>query len=226
MLKVIIPIVIALAIIVGCVIYLNYDGTLNKGEQNITYNGVVYERINLHYNIYMTEKNAKNIGTYGQIYAYGQEYIYDVYQLNDEAIFLYTPHASFVKSGYSQPSIFGEEFTYVEYVVSEGIDFSGIPDDYKEEATLLANFDTSVKLEDVIETEPTDIKVSEEAIEECNEIRFKYKNYSDVFAMFYIYGVDGDYYLDICDYNFEDNTANHQWYKIKPEYVDLLTSAM
>ena len=226
MLKVIIPIVIALAIIVGCVIYLNYDGTLNKGEQNITYNGVVYERINLHYNIYMTEKNAKNIGTYGQIYAYGQEYIYDVYQLNDEAIFLYTPHASFVKSGYSQPSIFGEEFTYVEYVVSEGIDFSGIPDDYKEEATLLANFDTSVKLEDVIETEPTDIKVNEEAIEECNEIRFKYKNYSDVFALFYIYGVDGDYYLDICDYNFEDNTANHQWYKIKPEYVDLLTSAM
>ena len=226
MLKVIIPIVIALAIIVGCVIYLNYDGTLNKGEQNITYNGVVYERINLHYNIYMTEKNAKNIGTYGQIYAYGQEYIYDVYQLNDEAIFLYTPHASFVKSGYSQPSIFGEEFTYVEYVVSGGIDFSGIPDDYKEEATLLANFDTSVKLEDVIETEPTDINVSEEAIEECNEIRFKYKNYSDVFAMFYIYGVDGDYYLDICDYNFEDNTANHQWYKIKPEYVDLLTSAM
>jgi hypothetical protein len=161
-----------------------------------------------------------------EIYAYGQEYIYDVYQLNDEAIFLYTPHASFVKSGYSQPSIFGEEFTYVEYVVSEGIDFSGIPDDYKEEATLLANFDTSVKLEDVIETEPTDIKVSEEAIEECNEIRFKYKNYSDVFALFYIYGVDGDYYLDICDYNFEDNTANHQWYKIKPEYVDLLTSAM
>ena len=227
MLKVIIPIVIALAIIVGCVIYLNYDGTLNKGEQNITYNGVVYERINLHYNIYMTEKNAKNIGTYGQIYAYGQEYIYDVYQLNDEAIFLYTPHASFVKSGYSQPSIFGEEFTYVEYVVSEGIDFSGIPDDYKEEATLLANFDTSVKLEDVIETEPTDITVEKEVVDECNEIRFKFKNYPDMFAMFYICGVDGDYYLGIgYDYNVDEDIEYLWWHKIKPEYVDLLTSAI
>ena len=44
MLRVIIPIVIALAIIVGCVIYLNTDFTLNKGENDVTYNGVVYEK--------------------------------------------------------------------------------------------------------------------------------------------------------------------------------------
>ena len=40
MMRVIIPIVIALAIIVGCVIYLNTDFTLNKGENDITYNRV------------------------------------------------------------------------------------------------------------------------------------------------------------------------------------------
>ena len=44
MLKVIIPIAIALAIIIGCVIYLNIDFTLNKGEEDVTYNGIVYKR--------------------------------------------------------------------------------------------------------------------------------------------------------------------------------------
>ena len=40
MLKVIIPIAIALAIIIGCVIYLNVDFTLNKGEEDVAYNGI------------------------------------------------------------------------------------------------------------------------------------------------------------------------------------------
>ena len=69
MLRVIIPIVIALSIIVGCVIYLNTDFTLNKGENDVTYNGVVYERVDLHYNIEHSEENAKKIGGYGQILA-------------------------------------------------------------------------------------------------------------------------------------------------------------
>ena len=94
MLKVIIPIAIALAIIIGCVIYLNIDFTLNKGEEDVTYNGIVYERVDLHYNIEHSEENAKKIGSYGQIYAYGQEYIYDLYQLNENI--LYTPHATFL----------------------------------------------------------------------------------------------------------------------------------
>ena len=227
MLRVIIPIVMALAIIIGCVIYLNVDTTLNKGEEDITYNGVVYERYDIHYNITISEENAKKIGTYGQVYAYGQEWIYDVFQLNDEAIFLYTPHTDFVKSGYSQPSIFGEEYSYVEYVVAEGLNFVGMPDEYTEEATLLATFDKSVKLEDIIESEPTDITVEKAVVDECNEIRFKYKNYSDMFAMFYICGVEGDYYLGICyDYDVEEDIEYHTWHKIKPEYVDLLTSAI
>ena len=222
MLKVIIPIAIALAIIIGCVIYLNIDFTLNKGEEDVTYNGIVYERVDLHYNIEHSEENAKKIGSYGQIYAYGQEYIYDLYQLNENI--LYTPHATFFKSGYPQPSLFGEDLASAEYVVSEGINFKGMPDDYTEEATLLATFDKSVKLEDIIESEPSDIIVSEEAFKECNEIRFRYKNHDGLYLMLYIYGVDGVFYLDICDY--VDDVENHKWHKIKPEYLSLLTSAI
>ena len=226
-LRFILPLVIAIGIIIACIIYLNTDFTLNKGEEDITYNGVLYERVDLHYNIEHSEENAKKIGSYGQIYAYGQEWNYDVYQLNDEAIFLYTSHADFIKSGYSQPTIFGEEFTYVEYVVSEGLDFVGMPDDYTEEATLLATFDKSVKLEDVIETEASDITVSNEAVKECDEIRFKFKNYPDMFAMFYIYGVDGDYYLGIgYDYDVENDIEYLNWHKIKPEYVDIISAAI
>ena len=61
MLKVIIPIVIALAIIVGCVIYLNYDNTINSEEDtdNIEYNEMVYERVDIDYNLAITEDNAK-----------------------------------------------------------------------------------------------------------------------------------------------------------------------
>ncbi len=222
MLKVIIPIVIALAIIIGCIVYLNTDFTLNKGEEDVTYNGVVYERVDLHYNIEHSEEGAKKIGGYGQIYAYGQEYIYDLYQLNENI--LYTPHATFLKSGYAQPSLFGEDLATAEYVVSEGINYKGMPDDYVEEATLLATFDKSVKLEDIIESEPGDIVVSEEAFKECDEIRFLYKNHDGLYLMLYIYGADGDYYLDICDY--VDDVENHKWHKIKPEYVALLTSAI
>ena len=222
MLRVIIPIVIALAIIVGCVVYLNTDFTLNKGEDNFTYNGVLYERTDMDYNLTISEDNAKYVGDYGQLYAYGQEYIYEVYELNSESNILYTPHATFLKQGYTPPTPYGEDFSYVEYVVSDGIDFKGMPDLYTEEATLLASFDSSVKLEDIIESESSNITVSEEALEECNEIRFAYKNHADILLMFYIYGADGEYYLDVR--HAVDGT--HEWFKIKAEYVELLTSAI
>ena len=222
MLRVIIPIVVAITIIIGCVIYLNVDFTLNKGEEDVTYEGVLYERVDLHYNIEHSEENAEKIGGYGQVYAYGQEYIYDLYQLNENI--LYTPHATFIKSGYPIPTLFGEDLASAEYVVSEGINFKGIPDDYVEEATLLATFDKSVRLEDIIESEPCDIVVSEEAFKECDEIRFMYKNHAGLYMMLYIYGADGDYYLDICDY--VDDMEHHKWHKIKPEYIELLTSAI
>lgn len=222
MLRVIIPIVIALAIIVGCVIYLNHDSTLNQGEYDITYNGITYERTDIDYNLVISEDNARYIGDYGQLYAYGQEYLYEVRELNSEANILYTPHATFVKPGYSPPTPYGEDFAYVEYVVSEGIDFKGIPDDYTEEATLLATFEESVKLEDIIEASASDITLDVELIQECHEIRFKYKNHADLFLAFYIYGIDGQYYLDVR----HATDGTHEWFKIKPEYVDLLTSAI
>lgn len=222
MLKVIIPIAIALIIIIGCFIYLNYDFTLNRGEEDITYKGVVYERASLDYNITFSEENARYIGDYGQLYAYGQEHLYEVRELNGEANILYTPHATFIKQGYVPPSPYGEDFSYAEYVVSEGIDFKGMPDNYTEEATLLATFEGSVKLEDIIESHSSDITVSEEIIMECDEIRFRYKNHADLSLMFYICGIDGRYYLDI---RHADDGA-HEWFEIKPEYVDILTSAI
>ena len=221
-LRVAIPIIIALAIIVGCIIYLNHDFTLNHGEYNVEYNGVTYERTLLDYNLDISEDNAKYIGDYGEIYAYGQEYLWELRVLNSEANMLYTPHATFLKQGYSMPSPYGEDFASVEYVVSEGIDFKGMPDDYTEKATLLATFEKSVKLEDIIESEPTEITISEEDFKECNEIRFKYKNHADIFVILAIYNYEGEYYLDVR--HAKDGT--HNWFKIKPEYVDLLTSAM
>jgi hypothetical protein len=224
MLRVIIPIVIALAIIVGCVIYLNYDTTINSEENpdNIEYNEIVYERVEIDYNLAITEDNSKYIGDYSQLYAYGQEYLYEVRVLNSEENMLYTAHATFLRPGYSLPTPFGEEFTGAEYVVSEGIDFQVIPDDYTEVATPLATFDGSVKLEDIVESESSDITVSEEVIDECDEIRFAYKNHVDIFLLLVIYNHEGQYYLNV------RNPAGdtHEWFKIKPEYVDLLTSAI
>ena len=224
MLKVIIPIVIALAIIIGCVIYLNYDNTINSEENpdNIEYNEIVYERVQIDYNLAITEDNSKYIGDYSQLYAYGQEYLYEVRVLNGEENMLYTAHATFLRPGYSLPTPFGEEFTGAEYVVSEGIDFQVIPDDYTEVATHLATFDGSVKLEDIVESESSDITVSEEVIDACDEIRFAYKNHADIFLLLVIYNHEGQYYLNV------RNPAGdtHEWFKIKPEYVDLLTSAI
>lgn len=224
MLRVIIPIVIALAIIIGCVIYLNYDTTINSDDNpnNIEYNEIIYERVLIDYNLAITEDNSKYIGDYSQLYAYGQEYLYEVRVLNGEANMLYTAHATFLKPGYSLPTPFGEEFTGAEYVVSEGIDFQVIPDDYTEVATPLATFVGSVKLEDIVESEPVGITVSEEVIDECNEIRFAYKNHVDIFLLLVIYNHEGQYYLDV------RNPAGdtHEWFKIKPEYVAILTSAI
>ena len=224
MLRVIIPIVIALAIIIGCVIYLNYDTTINSDDNpnNIEYNEIIYERVLIDYNLAITEDNSKYIGDYSQLYAYGQEYLYEVRVLNGEANMLYTAHATFLKPGYSLPTPFGEEFTGAEYVVSEGIDFQVIPDDYTEVATPLATFDGSVKLEDIVESEPVDITVSEEVIDECNEIRFAYKNHTDIFLRLVIYNHEGQYYLDVRS----PDGDTHEWFKIKPEYVAILTSVI
>ena len=135
---------------------------------------------------------------------------------------LYTAHTTFLRPGYSLPTPFGEEFTSAEYVVSEGIDFQIIPDDYTEVATPLGNFEGSVKLEDIVESEPCDIAVSEEAIDECDEIRFAYKSHTDIFLLLVIHNFEGQYYLNVR----APSGDTYEWFKIKPEYVDMLTSAI
>ena len=224
MLRVILPIVIALSIIVGCVVYLNYDNTINSDvdPDNIEYNGMVYERVQIDYNLAITEDNSKYVGDYSQLYAYGQERLYEVRVLNAEENMLYTAHATFLRPGYSLPTPFGEEFKGAEYVVSDGIDFQVIPDNYTEVATPIATFEGSVRLEDIVNSEPSDITVSEEVIDECDEIRFAYKNHKDVFLRLVIYNHEGQYYLNV------RNPAGdtYQWFKIKPEYVDLITSVI
>ena len=220
MLRVIIPIAIALAIIIGCVIYLNYDTSINSGLDDILYNDIVYERTLLNYNLTISEDNAKYIGDFSQLYAYGQEFLYEVYVLNGEENMLYTAHATWLKPGYSVPSEYGEELASVEYVVSEGIDFKVIPDNYKEEVTHLADFDGVVMLEDIIESEASDISPTEENM--MGSVRFKYKNHADIMLILDIYCLDGQYYLDVC--HSIEGTDN--WFKIKPEYLALLTSAI
>jgi hypothetical protein len=140
--------------------------------------------------------------------------------LNDEENMLYSAHATWLRPGYSSPSPYGEDFASAEYVVSEGIDFQVIPDDYKEEVTALATFDGAVKLENIIESEPSDIAPKESDIP--GSIRFKYKNHADISVTLYICCVDGQYYLDVC----HSTEGTDSWFKIKPEYVDLLTSAI
>lgn len=224
MLRVALPIVMALAIIVGCIIYLNHDTTINSDDEpeNIEYNDIIYERVLIDYNLAITEDNSEYIGDYSQLYAYGQEYLYEVRVLNGEENMLYTAHATFLRPGYSLPTPFGEEFTGAEYVVSEGIDFQVIPDNYTEVATPLITFEGSVKLEDIVESVASDITVSEEVIDECDEIRFAYKNHVDIFLRLVIYNHEGQYYLNVRDPSGEVC----QWFKIRPEYVDVLTSAV
>ena len=220
MLRVILPIVIALAIIVGCIIYLNYDTSINSGTDDVLYNNIVYERAQLPYNVTVSEANAKYIGDFSQLYAYGQEVLYEVRVLNSEENIVYSAHATWLRPGYSCPSEYGEDFASVEYVVSEGIDFVIIPDNYTEEVTPLATFDGVVRLEDIIESETSEISPTEENIP--GSVRFKYKNHADIMLLLDICSLDGQYYLNVC----HSTEGTDNWFKIKPEYVALLTSAM
>ena len=223
MLRVIIPVVVALSIIIGCVIYLNHDSSINSGEYDVEYNDIVYVRGDLGYNLRLYEDNSKySGGDYRVIVEYGQEVLLKVRVLNDQENVLYSALDVWLKPGYELPGAFGEEFSTAEYLVSEGLDELVEADFYyTEEATPLATFDKSVKLEDIVESEASDISVSDEVIDECNEIRFKYKNHADIALILAICNYEGEYYLDV-----RTSEGDHEWFKIKPEYVDVLTSAI
>lgn len=216
----ILPLVFAIIVIIACVIYLNYDyPTINSGTDNILYNDIVYERTSPKYNLEISDKNAEYIGDFKEILEYGQEVLLPVHVLNSDANILYS-HDIWLKPGYSLPSEYGEEFISVEYVASEGTDFSIIPDESSENVTHLSTFEGSVRLEDIIESEASDVAPAEDNI--YGGIRFFYKNHADLRLIFAIGSIDGQYYLDVR----HSTEGTHIWYKIKPEYVDLLTSAI
>jgi hypothetical protein len=217
--RVIIPIVIALVIIACCVFYLNYDTSINSGTDNILYNKIVYERSDFtSYNTEVIEDHSKYIGDFAQLYAYGQEVLYEVRVLNDDANVLYSAHAVWVKPGHVTPGDFGEEFSSVSYVVPNGLDFLVIEDDYSEEVTPLANFDGSIKLEDVVEIEASEVT----EYTEHNYIRFVLKNYADLTLGYALCEAEGKYYLNVC----KSGTGEDELHEIKAEYVELLTSAI
>jgi hypothetical protein len=217
--RVIIPIVIALVIIACCVFYLNYDTSINSGTEDILYNEIVYERSDFtSYNTEVIEDNSKYIGDFAQLYAYGQEVLYEVRVLNDDANVLYSAHAVWLKPGHVTPGDFGEEFASVAYVVPEGLDFLVIEDDYSEEVTPLATFDGVVKLEDIVEVEASEVT----DVTLHNYIRFAFKNYADITLGYALCESDGKYCLNVC----KSGTGEDEFHEIKAEYVELLTSAI
>ena len=202
-----------------CMSFTGCTAELNDGSEDILYNGIVYERYGyLDYNLDISEDNAKYIGDFLETYDYGQELLWEVYALNDEENLLYTAYTNWIKPGYELPKCFGEEFTSVEYVIASGIDFKIIPDEYTEEVFPLKTFEGSVKLEDIIEIEPSDVT----EFTEHNSLRFFYKNHADIRLWLDICSAGGKYYLNVKQGD-EGYTELHE---IKPEYVELLTSAI
>lgn len=220
MLRVIIPIVVAIAIIIGCIIYLNYDSSINSGETDVLYEDIVYERVDIGGNLRLYEDNSKYAGgDYKEILEYGQERLWEIRVLNDDENVLYSVKYVWLKPGYELPGDFGEEFSSAHYVVYEGIDARVLPDAYVELVNEhLADFEGSVKLEDIVASEASDIT----EFTEHGTICFTYKNHADMALYYYICEADGKYYLNVM----QGSEWTDALYEIKPEYLPLLTSKL
>ena len=212
-------ITLILIAVLACTCLVGCNPELNNGSEDILYNGIVYKRYGyLDYNLDISEENAKYIGDFIETYDYGQELPWEVYALNNEENLLYTAYTNWVKPGYELPKCFGEEFTSVEYVIPNGIDFKIIPDEYSEQVFPIKTFEGSVKLEDIVESKPSDVT----EFTEHNSLRFFYKNHADIRLWLDICSANGKYYLNVKDSK-DGTSALHE---IKPEYVELLTSAI
>jgi hypothetical protein len=137
--------------------------------------------------------------------------------LNDEENVLFSPHATWVRPGYSLPDNFGVELSSLEYVIRSEFDFNIIEDDYTEEATLLITFTETVMLEDIVDAEPSEIA----EYVEYDEIRCRYTDHADMGSVYTLASLDGNYYLNV-----SLNDGSDEWHKIKEEYVELITSAI
>jgi hypothetical protein len=191
---------------------------INSGTEDILYNDIVYERCHdMNYNLYLYEDHSHYIGDFIEIYAYGQEFPYPVHVLNDEENVLFSPHATWVRPGYSLPDNFGVELSSLEYVIRSEFDFNIIEDNYTEEATLLITFTETVMLEDIVDAEPSEIA----GYVEYDEIRCRYTDHADMGSVYTLASLDGNYYLNV-----SLNDGSDEWHKIKEEYVELITSAI
>jgi predicted small secreted protein len=206
--------------IIACMVLAACGSTegINSGTEDILYNDIVYERCHdMNYNLYLYEDHSHYIGDFIEIYAYGQEFPYPVHVLNDEENVLFSPHAVWVKPGYSLPDNFGVELSSLEYVIRSEFDFNIIEDNYTEEATLLITFTETVMLEDIVDAEPSEIA----GYVEYDEIRCRYTDHADMGSVYTLVGLDGNYYLNV-----SLNDGSDEWHKIKEEYVELITSAI
>jgi hypothetical protein len=91
-------------------------------------------------------------------------------------------------------------------------------DEYKEEVTPLITFEGKVTLGDIIEAEVSDI----EGYTVHDEIRFRYKNHADIAVLLTVCSLDDQYYLNVE----VDGTGDIELFKIKADYVEVLTSAI
>ena len=219
-LRVFVPIVFAVLVIIGCVIYLAHDSSINHGETDVLYNDIVYERSRVYYNLRFSEENSKYAGgDYSEIVEYGQERLWEIRVLNDDENVLYATKFLWLKPGYKLPGDFGEEFSSAYYIVSSGYDELVLPDSYVETVNEhLADFKGSVKLEDIVSTVPSDVA----EFSKLGSIRFNYKSYADMSLYYDLCKAADKYYLNVK--SAEDGTD--VLYEIKPEYIELLTSAI
>lgn len=187
---------------------------LNSGSEDVLYNDIVYKRTEFpNYSLELLHDNRTYIGDFYETYAYGQQLPWEVYTLNSNEDVLFSAHALWIRPGYVFPDEYGEDFTKAEYVISEGL-----LDTYKEETTPLITFEKSVKLEDIIAAEPTEVT----EYTEYADVRLYYKNHADMTLLLQLCGKDGVYYLNVRS-TLEGDPA---LYRINDEYVEALTAAL
>lgn len=204
-------------ILIAVIFILTLSGCgseINHDNEDVLYNDIVYDRAEFpNYNLELLHDHRTYIGDFYETYSYGQQLPWEVFTLNDEENVLFSDHALWTRPGYVFPDEYGEEFTKAEYVIPEGI-----LDTYSEEVTSLIAFNGSVKLEDVIASEPSELA----DYTEYKYVRFYYKDHADMTLLLQLCSKDGEYYLNVR----ADLSGDPVLYRINLEYVGALTSAL
>lgn len=186
---------------------------INQGR-DVLYKETVYIRSEFpNYNIELVSDDEESIGVFVETYENGATLPWDVFLLNEEECVLYSHHALWLKPNYKLPDEYGESFSKVEYVISEGI-----LDEYKEETTHLCSFEGEVTLEDIISKEAAVIS----DYTQYADLRFYYADHKDIAIRLGLVSSEGEFYLSVRrDYDGAD-----VFYKINDKYIEDLTSAI